>query len=432
MSTARALAWQGLKAVLLEGRSLSAVLPDLLTQCPPKDRALLQKLLYGVLRWLASLRALLTPLLQKKLKSKDADIELLLLMGIYQLHYMDAIPAHAAVNETIRLLPKKKQWAQGLINGVLRNFARTPLETRQQWLSCCEAACYSHPDWFIEQLKTDWPDQWQAVLTANNENAPLTLRINPLKTSRDAFMALPEVATLNPEPHPLAPQAVMLPTGVDVRQLPGFKAGFFSVQDPAAQQAAHILRPQPGERILDACAAPGGKTTHLQEVAQNKAHILALEKDPTRIPRLQENLSRLQLHAQVRHGDASQPETWWDGEPFDKILLDAPCSATGIIRRHPDIKWHRTPADIHQLTQTQAEILEALWPLLKPGGQLLYATCSVLAAENRTQMDAFLAQTPDAKQLPIPHLPPLGSPGTQILSGHMQMDGFYYCHVAKH
>ena len=431
MKSARALAFEGLKAVLLEGRSLSAVQPALLQQCPPQDRALLQKLLLGVLRWKESLNALLTPLLKKPLKAKDQDLSLLLYLGLYQLHYMDAIPAHAAVNETVRLLPKKKQWARGLINAVLRNFARTDTATRQQWLHCCERACYSHPDWLIEQLKRDWPAHWIHILTANNDNPPLTLRINPLKTDRDTFMALPEVRALNPQPHPLSPQAVVLDAAVDVRRLPGFEAGWFSVQDVAAQQAALILNPQPGQRILDACAAPGGKTTHLQELAGNQAHILALEKAAERIPRLQENLNRLGLHAQVRQGDASLPEIWWDGEPFDHILLDAPCSATGIIRRHPDIKWHRTKADIEQLTRTQAAILQALWPLLKPGGTLLYATCSVLAAENRQQMATFLESTPDAEELAIARLPACGEPGRQILPGQQRMDGFYYCHVRK-
>ncbi len=431
MKSARMLALEGLKAVLLAGRSLSAVQPQLMQQCAPADRALLQKLLLGVLRWKASLYALLTPLLKKPFKDRDRDLELLLYLGLYQLHYMDAIPAHAAVNETVRLLPKKKQWARALVNAVLRNFVRTPEATRQQWLSCCDAARHSHPDWLIEQLRQDWPEHWRDMLTANNANPPLTLRVNPLKTDRDAYMALPEIRALNPKPHPLSPQAIVLASATDVRSLPGFDEGRFSVQDAAAQQAALILQPRPGERILDACAAPGGKTTHLLELSHNQAHVLALEKDAGRIPRLQENLHRLGLRAQVRQGDASRPDDWWDGEPFDKILLDAPCSATGIIRRHPDIKWHRTPEDIATLTATQRAILKALWPLLKPGGTLLYATCSVLAAENRRQMAAFLDATPDAECLPIERLPHQDGPGTQILPGQQGMDGFYYCHVRK-
>lgn len=431
MSDARRLAWEGLQAVLIDGRSLSAVLPPLLLQCPPSDRALLQNLLYGVLRWLESLRALLRPLLQKPLKNKDRDIELLLLMGLYQLHCMDAIPAHAAVNESVRLLPKKKAWARGLINGVLRNFARTAPETRAQWLACCERARYSHPDWLIERLKTDWPEAWEVMLEANNQNPPLSLRINPLKTDRDSWMALPEVAAQKPLPHALSAQAVILETPCDVSRLPGYAEGAFSVQDVAAQQAGFLLDPKPGERILDACAAPGGKTTHLLELTHDEAHVFALEKDPQRIPRLQENLQRLGLHAQVRQGDAARPDDWWDGEPFDRILLDAPCSATGIIRRHPDIKWHRTPADIEQLTTIQANILRVLWPLLKPGGRLLYSTCSVLAAENRLQIEAFLADTPDAQAVPISRLPCHGNPGCQIFPGDADMDGFYYALLQK-
>ncbi|SIN70644.1 16S rRNA m(5)C-967 methyltransferase [Sulfurivirga caldicuralii] len=431
MSDARRLAWEGLQAVIIDGRSLSAVLPPLLQQCPPAERALLQNLLYGVLRWLESLRALLRPLLHKPLKNKDRDIELLLLMGLYQLHCMDAIPAHAAVNESVRLLPKKKAWARGLINGVLRNFARTSPDTRAQWLACCERARYSHPDWLIERLKADWPEAWETILEANNQNPPLSLRINPLKTDRNSWMALPEVAAQKPLPHALSPQAVILETPCDVTRLPGYAEGAFSVQDVAAQQAGFLLDPKPGERILDACAAPGGKTTHLLELTRDKAYVLALEKDPQRIPRLQENLQRLDLHAQVRQGNAAKPDDWWDGKPFDRILLDAPCSATGIIRRHPDIKWHRTPADIAQLTATQANILHALWPLLKPGGWMLYSTCSVLAAENRLQMEAFLADTPDAQAMPISHLPCHGNPGCQIFPGDADMDGFYYALLQK-
>lgn len=431
MKNARALAFEGLKAVLLEGRSLSAVLPDLIQQCPQAERALLQNLLYGVLRWLESLRALLRPLLQKALKNKDRDLELLLLMGLYQLHYMDAIPAHAAVNESVRLLPKKKAWARGLINGVLRTFARTDVQTRQQWLSCCDRARYSHPDWLIDRLRADWPTHWQTIVQANNQNPPLTLRVNPLKTDRDRWMALPEVAAQKPLPHAFSPQAVILQTPCDVSCLPGYAEGCFSVQDVAAQQAGFLLDPQPGERILDACAAPGGKTTHLLELSHDAAHVLALEKDPKRIPRLQDNLQRLGLHAQVRQGDAAEPEGWWDGELFDKILLDAPCSATGIIRRHPDIKWHRTPEDIEQLTTTQAAILHALWPLLKPGGRLLYSTCSVLSAENRRQIAAFLADTPDARLQSIDRIPGEGEPGTQIFPSEADMDGFYYALLHK-
>ena len=428
---ARALAFEGLKAVLLEGRSLSAVQPELLSRCPSQARPLLQKLLFGVLRWHGSLQALLKPLMKRPLKARDADIGLLLELGGFQLHFMDAIPAHAAVNETIRLLPKKKQWARGLINGVLRNLARTDEAERARWLACCDRARFSHPDWLIDRLKRDWPDHWSQILEANNEDPPLTLRVNPLKIERDAFMALPDVAALDPRPHPLAPQAVVLREGTDVRRLPGFDEGWFSVQDAAAQQAAHLLDPRPGERILDACAAPGGKTTHLLELTRDQTHVLALEKDPARIERLQENLERLRLHAQVRQGDAARPDDWWDGEPFDRILLDAPCSATGIIRRHPDIKWHRTPEDIEALTRTQAAILDALWPLLKPGGRMLYATCSVLAAENRGQIDAFLTRTPDARLVPIDHLPCHGTPGCQLLPGVQDMDGFFHALLEK-
>jgi 16S rRNA (cytosine967-C5)-methyltransferase len=257
--------------------------------------------------------------------------------------------------------------------------------------------------------------------------------------------------------HPIAPQGVTLGQSQDITQLPSFDMGGFSVQDPAAQLAANILQPQAGQRILDACAAPGGKTTHLLEWSNNQSRVFALEKEPERLERLAENLHRLDLHADYQAGDAATPSTWWDGELFDKILLDAPCSATGIIRRHPDIKWHRTPEDIDALVSLQADILHALWPLLKPGGQLLYATCSILPAENTLQMQRFLDHEPSAVELDIfasqnspvnvedlalftPSTPStLLTPtwglkqtaGRQILPGEQGMDGFFYCLLQK-
>jgi 16S rRNA (cytosine967-C5)-methyltransferase len=386
----------------------------------------------GTLRWQVRLEAISQQLLKKPLKAKDSDIAVLIQLGLYQILYMN-VPEHAAVGETVALTARlKKPWAKGLVNGVLRNFLR------QQDEICAEvdlkpAYRFSHPQWLTKALRKAYPQQWENILNANNAEAPLFLRINPMMQTRDEFIAKCKEKGIEVETHPYAPQAVKLLSGGDITQLPSYDGGGFSVQDVAAQQAAHLLNPQPGERILDACAAPGGKTTHLQELAQNQVQLTALEKAPERLERLSENLHRLQLDADVLCGDASQPGDWWDGELFDKILLDAPCSATGIIRRHPDIKIHRTAEDIEALTPLQSAILDTQWQLLKPGGILLYATCSTLPAENSQQIEAFLDRTPDAKVLPIeaPWGSGNASVGKQILPGEAQMDGFYYCLLQK-
>jgi len=428
-------------SVIEHGQSLSQALSEGLGQFTDKrDRAFTQNLVIGTLRWQIRLEAIRSHLLKKKLKAKDEDINQLILLGLFQILYTDT-PEHAAVSETVSLTQRlKKPWAKALLNGVLRNFLRNQ-KTLCEEVDLKPAYRYAHPQWFTKKMRTAYPEQWQNLLEANNQPAPLTLRINPLviqpqdylkklKTFKNAqawaFLA---------EIHPKSEQGIILSQSLDITQLPLYDEGGFSVQDGAAQQAAYLLNPKPNERILDACAAPGGKTSHLLERSQNKARVFALEKEPERLERLSENLYRLNLDAEVEVGDASQPETWWDGELFDKILLDAPCSATGIIRRHPDIKWHRTPEDIETLVETQAAILKALWPLLKPNGQLLYATCSVLPDENKDQMAHFLASEPSAQTVEMAVNWGRGSQpedlGKQILPGEWGMDGFYYCLLSK-
>lgn len=420
--------------VIEHGRSLSQSLAEGLAQFSDRrERAFTQNLVLGTLRWQERLEAIRSHLLKKPLKAKDEDVNQLILLGLYQILYMDT-PEHAAVSETVNLTKSlKKPWARGLINGVLRTFLRDKD-------SICEevdkkpAYRYSHPQWFTKTIRNAYPDHWEQILTANNEPAPLTLRINPLHQTRDAFLTLLEEQAVEAESHPKAPQGIVLKNSLDITQLPTYDEGGFSVQDAAAQQAADLLAPKPNEFILDACAAPGGKTTHLLELSDNQAKVFALEKEPERIERLSENLYRLGLTAEIEVGDASQPDEWWPEIQFDKILLDAPCSATGIIRRHPDIKWHRTPEDIAALTELQAAILQAVWPKLKPGGKLLYATCSVLPQENRDQMTQFLQQMPDAKEVSVDAdwgISIKDAPGRQILPGQDGMDGFYYCLIEK-
>ncbi|BBN58657.1 16S rRNA (cytosine(967)-C(5))-methyltransferase RsmB [Hydrogenovibrio marinus] len=419
--------------VIEHGRSLSQTLAEGLAQFSDRrERAFTQNLVLGTLRWQERLAAIRAHLLKKPLKAKDEDVNQLILIGLYQILYMDT-PEHAAVSETVTLTQKlKKPWAKALVNGVLRNFLRDA-ETIQAEVDLKPAYKFSHPQWFTKAMRKAYPDDWQAILTANNEPAPLSLRVNTHFQPLETFKAALEAEGVACQTHPYSPAALVLEQALDITQLPTYDDGGFSVQDIAAQQAAYILNPQPNERVLDACAAPGGKTTHLLELANNQLDLLALEKEPERIERLSENLHRLQLDAEVDVGDASQPDDWWNGTRFDKILLDAPCSATGIIRRHPDIKWHRTMEDIEALVETQSDILRALWQTLKPGGRLLYSTCSVMPQENGLQMEAFLAETADAKEIPIEREWGFKQdlPGKQILPGSEGMDGFYYCLLEK-
>ncbi len=420
--------------VIEDGRSLSQSLPEGLAQFSDRrERNFTQNLVLGTLRWQDRLEAIRAHLLNKPMKAKDEDVNQLILLGLYQILYMDT-PEHAAVSETVSVTKSlKKPWAKALINGVLRRFLREKDEICAE-VDLKPAYRYSHPQWIVKQMRKAYPDNWQAILEANNEQAPLTLRVNRMQQSREALLQKLQQAEVEASAHPNTPQAIVLSKSTDISQLPSYEEGGFSVQDPAAQQAALILQPQAGESILDACAAPGGKTSHLLEMSNNQAKVFALEKEPERLDRLAENLYRLDLQADYTVGDASQPDTWWNGEQYDKILLDAPCSATGIIRRHPDIKWHRTLEDIEQLVETQNSILQALWPLLKPGGQMLYATCSVLPQENTLQMQHFIESEATAKVKPIEAewgMTFSETPGRQILPGTNGMDGFFYCLLEK-
>ena len=411
-----------------QGLSLSQALPNVLNQIQDKrDRGFAQTLIFGVLRHFDYLQALSATLIDKPLKNKDQDIQILILLALYQLTELNTAE-HAAVSETVNLTQKlKKPWARGLINGVLRQFLRDP-NAYQQKVPQDPATLTSHPRWLVEQLQAAYPDCFEAVLHANNQPADLTLRVNKRSIGRDALLQKLENHGVKASPLPLSPVAIRLEQSVDVTQLPLYAEGGFSVQDLAAQQAAIILNPQPGMRVLDACAAPGGKTGHLLEHADNQLDLIALEKEADRLPRLIENLKRLKLDADIRQADAADLASWWDQQAFDQILLDAPCSATGIIRRHPDIKQLRRADDICALTEIQALLLDRLWTCLKPGGKLLYATCSVLPQENRLQIQSFLARTADAQLIA---LHPDNDMGYQILPGTEGMDGFYYALLSK-
>ncbi len=427
----RTAAARVLDEVVRHGRSLSATLPPWQARVPEKDRALLQELCYGVCRWYPRLDALLGTLLQKKLKAKDTDVRCLMLLGLYQLIYM-RVPDHAAVSATVAVTGKlKKPWAKGLVNAVLRNAQRKQDEL-QQVLDADPASRWAHPEWLLCRLQAAYPQQWQQILNANNQHPPMCLRVNHARVACSDYQQQLAQAGIDATVTPYSEDGLMLARAVDVESLPGFADGHVSVQDSAAQLAAELLAAQAGDYVLDACAAPGGKTAHVLERQTGLAGMVALDIDANRLVRVSENLERLQLSAEVLVGDAATPDPWWNGRQFDRIMLDAPCSATGVIRRHPDIKLLRRDSDIEPLVELQGQVLKALWPLLKPGGMLLYVTCSVLPQENVKQLARFCAGQADASELPIEAQWGVQQPiGRQILPGQNGMDGFYYARLKK-
>ncbi len=432
MSDARTTAARILTEVLREGRSLSTCIgPEIRWLNDSRDRALAKELAYGVLRWLPELEEVLTQLLRHPLKPKDTDITALLLIGLYQLIHLQT-PVHAAVSATVAASrPLGKPWATSLINAILRTYLRDG-ERLLKKVHAVETARYAHPAWLLAELKQAWPEQWQAIVAANNGRAPMTLRVNARKLSREEYLGMLGEVGIKAQPAPYTPHALTLSQPIEISALPGFKEGRISVQDAAAQLAAPLLDPQPGQRVLDACAAPGGKTAHLLETCPELATLVAVEKEPSRITALNETLKRLQLEAWVVQADAACPQEWWDGRPFDRILLDAPCSGSGVIRRHPDIKRLKRQTDLPALVREQARLLGSLWPLLAEHGKLLYVTCSVLPSENEERIAAFLKEHPDARALTIDG--PWGCPrgaGRQILPGEANMDGFFYAALVK-
>ncbi|MFC3913349.1 16S rRNA (cytosine(967)-C(5))-methyltransferase RsmB [Pseudaeromonas sharmana] len=426
----RAHAAQVIYQVVENGLSLSSLLPAAQDKIAIKDRALLQELCFGTLRWLSRLESIVAPLISKPLKGKQRPVHYLLLIGLYQLLYT-RIPPHAALSETVnatRLL--KSEGLKGMVNGVLRN-AQRQSEQLQLQAEHTETSRYAHPGWFIRRIKEAYPADYQQILEANNQRPPMWIRVNTRHQDRQTYLTRLANADIHVALVDPAGAGICLQQACDVSRLPGFSDGDCSVQDGAAQLSASLLQPQPGDWVLDACAAPGGKTAHLMELQSELAGIVAVDADATRLQRVHENLHRLGLTATVLHGDASQPDTWWQGPQFDRILLDAPCSATGVIRRHPDIKWLRRDSDIAELVALQAKILDALWHKLKPNGTLLYATCSILPDENREQIRAFLLRTPDAKLVALHDMDTPAHPGWQRLPGEDNMDGFYYAKLTK-
>ncbi len=427
----RAVSAQILSKVCFQGRSLSQALSQALDNLQDKaQNPLIQEICYGVLRDYPRLSAISEGLLKKPFKAKDGDIQSLLLVGLYQLIAM-RVPDHAAVSETVAATKDlKKTWARALVNAVLRNFLREK-DQRIKQAEQTEEGCWAHPQWLIDEIRIAWPDQWEAILTVNNERPPMSLRVNLSKNGSEDYLVELAAADIQAQASTIVASAVQLTRPVDVASLPGFAEGRVSVQDSAAQLAASLLQLESGQRVLDVCAAPGGKTGHILEAAD--VDLTAVDIDAERLEKIGQNLQRLGQTARLIVGDAKEPDTWWDGKAFDRILLDAPCSATGVIRRHPDIKILRRATDITALVELQAQILNAVWLLLKPGGMLLYATCSVLPRENSEQLAAFTDKCLDATPISIDtDWGRTSGAGRQILPGENGMDGFYYACLKKH
>lgn len=427
----RLAAARALTAVLSGKASLGGSLPAQLDKVDPRDRGLAQDLAFGAARWQPRLGALAERLLQKPFKTADKDVEALLLVGLYQLFY-SRIPAHAAIGETVGAAEKlKKPWAKGLLNAVLRNAQRDG-EAIFAELERDPMVRTAHPRWLQKALKAAWPEHWEAICAANNAHPPLILRVNRRHGERDAYLAELRTAGIEAEPCEFSRDGIRLIEARDVKTLPGFAEGRVSVQDEAAQLAADLLELAPGQRVLDACCAPGGKTCHLLEAEPGLAGVVAVDLEESRLARVRENLQRLGLEATLIAADGRDTGAWWDGKPFQRILLDAPCSATGVIRRHPDIKLTRQAEDIPALAQLQGELLDALWPTLEVGGILVYATCSTLPMENSENIAAFLQRTPGARELDIAGTFGLKQPhGRQLLAREDGHDGFYYAKLIK-
>ena len=430
MMNLRGCAAQILSRVISDGQSLTAALETHLPKLKdPQDRGFVQALCYGVIRHYFALDFVLQQLLSKPLKQKDGDIKALLLVGLYQLRHMRVKP-HAAVSETVAAT-KHKPWAKSLVNAVLRNYLRDA-EALQAACDTDKQATLNHPQWLIARLQYCWPQQVEQILAANDLPPPMALRVNLSQGTRDAYLDLLNQQGISAQTVDYCPSALVLDQPLGVEQLPGFNQGRVSVQDVAAQLAAGLLEVQPGHKVLDLCAAPGGKTAAILEQQPQLQSMLAIDVDDKRLQRVKDNLQRLHLSADTLAADASTPDTWSNNRQFDRILLDAPCSGFGVIRRHPDIKLLRRESDIAALQALQAKILDAAWNLLTPGGILLYATCSVLKQENEDQIAAFLNHHADAFELPIQAEWGLaGTHGRQILTGTLQMDGFYYARLGK-
>lgn len=425
-AAAAKLAWQ----IIDQGQSLDAALTSYFetASLSPQDKGFVQELVYGVCRWYGDLDIIASQLLRSPIRNKDRVVHFVLLVGLYQLRHLSTAD-HAAVGETVSACKQlNKVWAKNVINGCLRNHLREASDKNAPAIPKL-----SHPEWLSQGIEKAWPEHAPLIFAANNTRPPLCLRVNRRQHSRDAYLKIlaDEGIAATADSH--AADGLILEQAVAVSALPKFEQGACSVQDTAAQLAVDFLAPEQGMTILDACAAPGGKTAHILERLDNLANLQALDISERRCEQLHGTLARLELDAEIITADASKPQSWdQPNEGYDRILIDAPCSGTGVIRRHPDIKHHRRPSDIDALNAIQQQLLKALWPTLKPNGLLLYMTCSVLPSENAIQAEQFVRSQNDAMLVELSHPNALSvSCGLQSLPGVHDMDGFYYCLLRK-
>ena len=430
MANVRVVAAEAIGQVL-RGRSLSTVLPKYSQKVADNDQSLLKELCFGTLRWYPQLQAIVNHLMSKPIKDKEREIQALLACGIYQLMYM-RVADHAAINETVAATVKlKRLWAKGLVNAVLRNFQRQQQQITEQLANAAEFET-AHPQWLINRIQKAWPEQAREILTANNLQAPMCLRVNATHCSRDDYLKLLAEKEIQASKTEYSAVGIWLNSPRDVTELPGFEDGWVSVQDESAQLAASLLDVQPDHVVLDACCAPGGKTCHILESEPKLAALTAIDLEASRLERCKDNLQRLNLQANLIAADVGAIEEWWDNNPFDRILLDAPCSASGVIRRHPDIKLLRKDTDIDNLSKIQTELLEKVWKTLRKGSMLIYATCSVLPQENDQVVAQFLATNNDASVVKIEaDWGKATDFGRQIFPSAKGGDGFYYSRLQK-
>jgi len=420
-----------LHAVRFNGASLKAALIPALAVLPDaRDRALCEAIAFAGCRWLLRYEALLHRLLARPLPARAARVHALLLAGLAQLDTL-RMPAYAVLDATAEAARGLDQpGLVGLVNAVLRRYLRET-QALHDAIAVDPQAMHAHPAWLLQALQRDWPQHWPAIIDGNNREAPTWLRVNPRRCTPAEYLARLQAQGIDAKTVAALPNALCLTQGAAIDQLPGWQDGWVSVQDGAAQLAVRALDARPGQHVLDACAAPGGKTAALLENVDG-IELLALDRVPKRLAQIEGGLQRLGLRCALRAVDAADIDAWWDGRPFERILLDAPCSATGVIRRQPDIKWHRRATDVPALAAEQARLLDALWPLLAPGGRLVYATCSLLADENARQVDAFLQRHPDARAVPLgAEYGHVAGAGRQRLPGEDGMDGFFYAALAR-
>ena len=435
-ASARSLSAHAVARVLREGVTLDAALKDALVAADPKLFASVRSLSYGAVRGYFRHEAILMKLLSTPVRSLDFLVRALLSVALYELED-ERTPEYAVVDAAVQTAKATDAVrASGLINAVLRRYLRERKAIDIE-IGRKPATRHAAPIWLADRLRADWPVRWTQLLAASDSQAPMWLRVNSRQTSTAAYLEELAVAGIAARAEQRVPFAIVLDSPCDVNELPGFSAGKVSVQDLGAQCAVFPLGLAPNQRVLDACAAPGGKTALIAEREPGLQKLVAVDIDPHRLVRVRENLSRGTLGAQVVGGDSVRPDEWWDGEPFDRILLDAPCSGLGVIRRHPDIRLRKSPSDIDKLPALQLRLLNASWNMLAPGGRLVYVTCTVTRSENHDVIAAFLAATADAALLPVeswlgwPGLGEADELGRQILPGEAGADGFYYAALTK-